>query len=94
MDTADIFVENGIQIEAGPGKHGVSQAYFMYVMEPGGNRVELFGDSGYLIFDPDWKPITWRENELDEAIIWYGSPLPNEYFLYGTPDRAVKVPVK
>ena len=94
MDTADIFVENGIKIEAGPGKHGVSQAYFMYVIEPGGNRVELFGDSGYLIFDPDWKPLTWREHELNEAVIWYGSPLPNEYFLYGTPNRAAKVPVK
>ncbi len=94
MDAADILVENGIKIEAGPGKHGVSQAYFMYVFEPGGNRVELFGDSGYLIFDPDWKAITWREEELQEAIIWYGSPLPEEYFLYGTPDRKVVEPVK
>ncbi|MEK4230690.1 catechol 2,3-dioxygenase [Solibacillus sp. FSL H8-0538] len=93
MDLADIFAENGIKIEAGPGKHGVSQAYFMYVIEPGGNRVELFGDSGYLIFDPDWKPLVWREHELNEAIIWYGSPLPNEYFLYGTPDKPAKVPV-
>ncbi|WP_199677331.1 catechol 2,3-dioxygenase [Lysinibacillus yapensis] len=93
MDLADLLVENGIKIEAGPGKHGVSQAYFMYVFEPGGNRVELFGDSGYLIFDPDWKPITWREEDLQEAIIWYGSPLPEEYFLYGTPDRKVGEPV-
>ncbi len=93
MDLADLFVENNIKIEAGPGKHGVSQAYFMYVFEPGGNRVELFGDSGYLIFDPDWKPIQWKEDELQEAIIWYGSPLPNEYFLYGTPDIS-KVTVK
>jgi len=84
-DIADLLVENGIKIEAGPGKHGVSQAYFMYVYEPGGNRVELFGDTGYLIFDPDWKPIVWTEKELDPAVIWYGSPLPAEYFLYGTP---------
>lgn len=94
MDLADLLVENGIKIEAGPGKHGVSQAYFMYVFEPGGNRVELFGDSGYLIFDPDWKPITWREEELNEAIVWYGSQLPEEYFLYGTPDCKVKELVK
>lgn len=87
-DIADLFAENGITIEAGPGKHGISQAYFMYVFEPGGNRVELFGDAGYLIFDPDWKPITWREEELDKGIIWYGSPLPAEYFLYGTPAPA------
>lgn len=85
MDIADLFVENDIVIEAGPGKHGISQAYFMYVFEPGGNRVELFGDAGYLIFDPNWKPIRWTENELDKGIIWYGSPLPAEYFVYGTP---------
>lgn len=84
-DVADIFSEYGVKIEAGPGKHGISQASFLYVYEPGGNRVELFGDAGYLIFDPAWKPITWREEELDAGIIWYGSPLPAEFFLYGTP---------
>ncbi|MBI4444800.1 MAG: catechol 2,3-dioxygenase [Acidobacteria bacterium] len=84
-DISDVFKENGVQIEAGPGKHGISQAYFLYVFEPGGNRVELFGDSGYLIFDPDWKTITWGEDELDAGIIWYGSSLPAEYFMYGTP---------
>jgi catechol 2,3-dioxygenase len=84
-DIADVFADYGIQIEAGPGKHGISQALFMYVFEPGGNRVELFGDAGYLIFDPTWKPVTWTEEELDKGIIWYGSPLPAEFFLYGTP---------
>lgn len=85
LDIADVFTENGIEIEAGPGKHGVSQAYFMYVFEPGGNRVELFGDAGYLIFDPDWKPVVWDEQHVDKGIIWFGSPLPAEYFMYGTP---------
>ena len=84
-DIADVLVENGIDIEAGPGKHGISQASFLYVFEPGGNRIELFGDAGYLIFDPAWKPVTWREHNLDKGIIWFGSPLPAEYFLYGTP---------
>lgn len=87
-DLADVIVESGerCKIEAGPGKHGISQAYFMYVFEPGGNRVELFGDAGYLIFDPAWKPVTWREQNLEKGIIWFGSPLPTEYFLYGTPN--------
>jgi|SRR5699024_5759 len=85
MDIADVFRDNGIQIEAGPLKHGVSQAWIIYVFEPGGNRVELFGDSGYLIFDPDWKPIKWTEDEIETAIIWYGDSLPSDYFQYGTP---------
>jgi Glyoxalase/Bleomycin resistance protein/Dioxygenase superfamily. len=83
---ADVFREVGIKIEAGPGKHGISQAMFMYVVEPGGNRVELFGDPGYLIFDPAWKPIKWTEETLEAGIIWYGSPLPAEFFIYGTPN--------
>ena len=84
-DIADVFREEGIVIEAGPGKHGISQAMFMYVYEPGGNRVELFGDPGYLIFDPDWKPIRWTEETLAAGIVWYGGSLPAEFFRYGTP---------
>jgi len=93
-DIADVFSEVGIKIEAGPGKHGISQAMFMYVVEPGGNRVELFGDAGYLIFDPAWQPITWREEELDKGIIWFGSPLPAEFFLYGTPPVEAAEPAR
>lgn len=86
-DAADLFTEYGIEIEAGPGKHGVSQAKFLYAFEPGGNRIELFGDAGYLIFDPAWRPLTWTEDQLAEAIVWYGGSLPSEYFLYGTPQE-------
>lgn len=85
-ELADVFREEGIFIEAGPGKHGISQAMFMYVYEPGGNRVELFGDPGYLIFDPDWKPIKWTEETLAAGIVWFGGNLPGEFFLYGTPN--------
>ncbi|WP_138419591.1 catechol 2,3-dioxygenase [Aquibacillus sediminis] len=90
MDVADLLAENDIYIESGPAKHGVSQAYFLYAYEPGGNRVELFGDAGYLIFDPDWKPITWTEDELKDGIVWYGGDLPQEYFLYGTPHKPTR----
>ncbi|UJL45593.1 catechol 2,3-dioxygenase [Virgibacillus sp. NKC19-16] len=91
-DLADVLTEHGIEIEAGPLKHGVSQALCMYVIEPGGNRIELFGDSGYLIFDPEWQPRMWKGNEIEKAIIHYGAPLPDSYFKYGTPN--VKSPVK
>ncbi|MDQ7040314.1 MAG: catechol 2,3-dioxygenase [Rhodothermus sp.] len=91
---ADALREHDITIEAGPGKHGISQAYFMYVFEPGGNRVELFGDPGYLIFDPDWKPVKWTEDVLDRGIIWWGGELPAEYFRYGTPPVKEEAAVK
>lgn len=85
-DVADLFVDNGITIEAGPSRHGTTQAMFLYVYEPGGNRVELFGDSGYLIFDPAWKTITWTEaDDLKKSTVWIGAYAPNEFYTYGTP---------
>lgn len=77
MDVSELLVEHGVKIEAGPGKHGVSQAYLLYVIEPGGNRVELFGYTGYQIFDPDWKTVEWKGKDLEHAIIWYGSIRPS-----------------
>ena len=57
----------------------------MYVYEPGGNRIELFGDTGHLILDPDWTPVTWHEQDLEVGIVVYGSQLPDTFFTYGTP---------
>jgi len=86
LDLADITRDYGLKLEAGPGKHGVSQGYFMYIIEPGGNRIELFGDVGYLIFDPDWKTRTWDEsNFMDGGAVWFGGDLPQDFFVYGTP---------
>ncbi len=86
LDIADLFAEYGIHVEAGPAKHGISQGYFMYLYEPGGNRIELFGDTGYLIFDPDWKTVTWtEENFWTDGGVWYGGDLPQDFFVYGTP---------
>lgn len=93
MDVAELCIQEGIPVEAGPGKHGVSQALFLYVIEPGGNRVELFGDAGYLIFDPTWTPVTWTQREIETGIIWIGSKLPQDFFVYGTPIlKAAKAP--
>lgn len=88
VDVSELLVEAGHHIEVAPIKHGISQAYCMYVYEPGGNRVELFGDSGYLIFDPDWKTVEWKGEDAARAILWHGgSNLPDNFFAYGTPDR-------
>lgn len=83
LRAADILTDADIKIEAGPGKHGITQAFFLYLIEPGGNRVELFS-GGYQIFAPDWQPVTWTKDEIEKSIIWWGSPLPEEYFIYGT----------
>ncbi|MFO7274172.1 MAG: catechol 2,3-dioxygenase [Bacillota bacterium] len=88
FDLAELCSEYGVRIEAGPGKHGTTQAYFLYVFEPGGNRVELFGDTGYLIFDPDWQTVVWdvaNEADLEKSSIWFGPNLPPTFYTYGTP---------
>jgi len=88
LDIADIFSERDIRIETGPAKHGTTQAYFLYCFEPGGNRVELFGDTGYLIFDPDWKTVVWNvENaiDLEKSSIWFGGQLAKTFYEYATP---------
>ena len=85
IDAADLCAEYGFEVEAGPGKHGVSQAFFLYCYEPGGNRIELFGDAGYLIFDPDWTPLRWSQDEVQKAIIWVGGELPEVFFQRATP---------
>jgi hypothetical protein len=41
LRAADIFLENGVYIETGPHKHAIQQTFFLYVYEPGGNRVEV-----------------------------------------------------
>ena len=88
-DVSDLLIEGGYEIEVAPIKHGVSQANCMYVYEPGGNRVELFGDAGYLIFDPDWKTVKWKGEDTAKAILWHGgSNLPEDFFKYGTPVRS------
>ncbi len=52
FDLAELAREAGIGFETGPGRHGIGGAAFLYLFEPGGNRIELMGDPGYMIFDP------------------------------------------
>lgn len=85
IDACDVLTDHGIEFEAGPAAHAISQAQFIYVFEPGGNRIELVGTPGYQVTDPSWEPVRWAQDTIDDAIIWYGSPLPAEFDTYGTP---------
>ena len=62
LRAADILCEAEVQF-VGPGKHGISQAMYIYVKDPGsGLRLEIFTNS-YLIFEPDWEPVKWTYEE-------------------------------
>ena len=79
LRASDILLDEGATIDAGPGKHGLTQAFFVYTFEPGGNRIELFS-GGYPIHAPDWQPIIWEGEDLERAIVWYGGQLPDSFF--------------
>ncbi len=78
LTAADKLRDLGVQIDLGPGKHGVGQAMYLYVRDPGSNhRIELYA-GGYMIFAPDWEPVVWTPESFGEALTWYGEPTPAE----------------
>lgn len=89
FDFADLCRDHGITVEHGPGRHSIGKTTFLYVREPGGNRIELLGDPGALIFDPTFPTVKWPASQLPLAAIWTGSPLPESFFQYATPDEAL-----
>jgi len=84
LRAADVFLDNGIFIEAPPNKHVAGQTMFVYVYEPGGNRIEVCS-GGFLIFTPDWETVTWTPEERKKGLAW-GTPLPSTFHTYGTPN--------
>jgi catechol 2,3-dioxygenase len=85
LRAADIFLEHGVRIETGPHKHAIQQTFFLYVYEPGGNRVEVCNAGARLILAPDWKPIVWSEAERAKGQAW-GLKTIASFHTYGTPD--------
>jgi catechol 2,3-dioxygenase len=83
LRAADVFLDAGVRIEAGPAKHAVQQTFFLYAFEPGGNRIEVISD-GRLILAPDWRPITWTLAERRRGQAW-GTAMPESWFNYATP---------
>jgi catechol 2,3-dioxygenase len=84
LRAADVFLENGIYIETGPHKHAIQQTFFLYVYEPGGNRVEVSCASARLVLAPDWKPIVWTEAERKKGQAW-GLQTIKSFHTKGTP---------
>lgn len=84
LQAADTFLEAGVFIETGPHKHAVQQTFFLYVYEPGGNRVEVAHAGARLILAPDWRTITWTEAERRKGQAWGLKTIPS-FHTHGTP---------
>jgi catechol 2,3-dioxygenase len=83
LRAADLFMENGVFVEAGPSKHNNSQAFYIYTYEPGGNRVEVY-TSGFFVFAPDFETVVWDEEARGGGVYW-GASLPDSFLNYATP---------
>jgi len=70
-------------IERGPGRHGLSNAFFLYLRDPDGNRLEMYSGD-YLTSDPDFEPIRWDINDPLRQTFW-GHAAPDSWFQETTP---------
>ena len=84
LRAADIALDRGVFIETGPHKHAIQQTFFLYLYEPGGNRIELANPMSRLVFAPDWEPITWTQAERAKGQAW-GLKTIESFHTHGTP---------
>jgi 3,4-dihydroxyphenylacetate 2,3-dioxygenase len=65
-------------IERGPGRHGVSNAFFVYLRDPDGHRIELY-TCDYYTGDPDHPPLRWSVNDPRCRSFW-GTRAPDSWY--------------
>ena len=84
IDLLDLMATSGwlANIERGPGRHGISNAFFLYVRDPDGHRIEIYC-SDYQTVDPDLEPIKWDLKDPQRQTLW-GAPAPKSWFEEGS----------
>lgn len=60
-------------IERGPGRHGVSNAFYLYLRDPDGHRIEIYTHD-YYTGDPDNPTLTWDVHD-NQRRDWWGNPV-------------------
>ena len=91
LHVCDVMATSGYlaNMEHGPGRHGISNAFFLYVRDPDGHRIELF-TSDYLTVDPDLEPLRWTLADPQRQTLW-GHPAPKSWFEEGSAFPGVPV---
>jgi catechol 2,3-dioxygenase len=69
-------------MERGPGRHGISNAFFLYVRDPDGHRLELYS-SDYQTMDFNHEPLRWSLKDPRRQTLW-GAPAPRSWFEQGS----------
>ncbi|MGO3151160.1 MAG: 3,4-dihydroxyphenylacetate 2,3-dioxygenase [Galactobacter sp.] len=65
-------------IERGPGRHGVSNAFYLYLRDPDGHRVEVYTQD-YYTGDPDNPVVTWDVHDNQRRDFWGNPVVPSWY---------------
>jgi catechol 2,3-dioxygenase-like lactoylglutathione lyase family enzyme len=65
-------------IERGPGRHGVSNAFYLYMRDPDGHRVEIY-TTDYFTGDPGHQPIRWDVHDERRRDFWGNAVVPSWY---------------
>lgn len=83
----------GDEIDRGPGRHGISNALFLYLRDPDQHRVELF-NTHYQFIDLETPPIRWDVTNPRRAQLW-GMPASNRWFFEASefPQEPVNEPL-
>ena len=71
------------RIERGPGRHGVSNAFYLYLRDPDGHRVEIYTQD-YYTGDPDNPVVTWDVHD-NQRRDWWGTPVVPSWYTEATP---------
>lgn len=84
IDLLDLMSTTGYvtHIERGPGRHGISNAFFLYVRDRDGHRTEIYC-SDYQTIDPDQEPIKWDLKDPQRQTLW-GAAAPKSWFEEGS----------
>ncbi|WP_432534429.1 3,4-dihydroxyphenylacetate 2,3-dioxygenase [Kineococcus arenarius] len=83
----------GEEIDRGPGRHGISNALFLYLRDPDQHRVELF-TTHYQFIDLEDEPIRWDLSNARRAQLW-GMPASRRWFFEASefPGEPVREPL-
>lgn len=80
LHTCDVLGALGREhhIERGPGRHGVSNAFYLYLRDPDGHRIEIY-TSDYYTGDPDNPVVRWDVHDNRRRSFWGHSVVESWY---------------
>jgi len=80
LRTCDLFgaTRHHEHIERGPGRHGVSNALYVYLRDPDGHRIEIY-TSDYYTGDPDHPTLRWSVDDPRRRDFWGNPVVPSWY---------------